>query len=186
MNLIVAITGASGALGARLLMAASPWPVTLIASKWGEHVYERECGDFEALKSMAAEVWSPDDLSAPVASGSVPCAGMVILPCSCNTLGQVAAGISDNLITRASHCQLKEQRKLILCVREAPWTRIDLENAARVAGAGGIIMPLSPPYYMFGAQDPGQVNLTQLLQAYVERILALLGRPAPDNWKTVR
>ena len=79
---------------------------------------------------------------------------MVILPCSTDTLGKVAGGIADSLITRAAHCHLKERRKLVLCIRESPWSLIDLENARKVAAAGGIIMPISPPYYMAAGRPP--------------------------------
>jgi 4-hydroxy-3-polyprenylbenzoate decarboxylase len=185
MNLLLAVSGATGSYAAELLIRKSPWPVALVASAWGRNVYEREYGDFSKLAAMAARVFDDTDLAAPVSSGSVPSAGMVILPCSTNTLAKVAHGIADTLISRAAHCHLKEQRKLVLCVRESPWTQIDLNNAATVAGAGGVIMPLSPPFYQVAGRDPRQVTMTDLLELYVDRVLAVLGHPAPTNWETI-
>lgn len=185
MNLILAVTGATGAYTARLLMDKSPWPVALIVSRWGKDIYERECGDIEDLKSRAAVVYDDDDLSAPVSSGSVPTAGMVILPCSVNTLGRIASGFADTLITRAANCHLKERRRIVLCVREAPWSAIHIDCACRVTAAGGIIMPLSPPFYMLAGQDPHKVSAHMLLDLYVDRVLSLLGQTGADSWETI-
>jgi len=186
MNLVVAITGASGALAAKLLVERSQWPVSLVASKMGRLVYEQEVGDFQALEARASEVWNDNDLTAPIASGSVPTLGMVVLPCSVNTLGKVAVGIADSLITRAAHCQLKEGRKLVLCVREAPWTLPNTQSAATVAAAGGTIMPLSPPYYMVKGRNPAEVSVSEMLGHYVDHVLSLFGQEAPRTWADVR
>lgn len=185
-RLIVAITGASGAYAARLLLEKSPWPTTLIASRWGQAIYAHECGPFEELAKSAGEVFAPDDLTAPPASGSVPSVGMVVMPCSVNTLAQVANGLADNLIARAAHCHLKEQRPLILGLRETPLTTIDLDNAATVARAGAVVMPISPPFFMFKGKTAGQISLHDLMDAYVERVLALLGRRMDATWAEVR
>ncbi|MEN7974018.1 MAG: flavoprotein, partial [Verrucomicrobiota bacterium] len=112
MDLVVAMTGASGALATKLLIEKSQWPVALVASRMGRVVYEQEVGPFSELEALAAKVWDDSDLTAPIASGSVPTAGMVIVPCSTNTLGKVAVGIADSLVTRSAHCQLKEGRRL--------------------------------------------------------------------------
>ena len=186
MNLIVAMTGASGALAARLLVEKSQWPVTLVASRMGRVVYEQEVGSFAELEALASAVWSDSDLTAPIASGSVPTVGMVIAPCSANTLGKVAAGISDSLVTRAAHCQLKEGRKLVLCVREAPWTLMNAQSAATVAAAGGTIMPISPPFYMAKGCDPNTVSMVEMLEYYIDHVLALFGQEAPKNWGDIR
>jgi 4-hydroxy-3-polyprenylbenzoate decarboxylase len=182
-SLVLAVTGASGACAAERLIRKSPWPVWLVASTWGRDVCRRECGDWERLAALADKVYEDGDLAAPISSGSVDTCGMVLLPCSTNTLAKIAHGIADSLITRAAHCHLKEGRRLILCVRETPWTRIDLDNAATVAAAGGIIMPLSPPFYQMGDRDPGTITMTELLDAYVDRVLAVLGHPAHRNWE---
>jgi 4-hydroxy-3-polyprenylbenzoate decarboxylase len=155
-----------------------------VASEWGRDVAGRECGDFSRLTALAARVYEDRDLAAPVSSGSVPTRGMVILPCSTNTLAKIAHGVADSLITRAAHCHLKEGRKLVLCVRETPWTLIDLNNAAAVAAAGGTIMPLSPPFFQMGGRDPATVTMTELMDAYVDRVLSVLGHPATRHWGT--
>ena len=186
MNLVVAMTGASGALATKLLIEKSQWPVTLVASKMGRVVYEQEVGPFKELESKAATVWKDGDLTATIASGSVPTAGMVILPCSANTLAKVGAGIADSLVTRAAHCQLKEGRKVVLCVREAPWTLLNAQSAANVAAAGGIIMPISPPYYMAKGRNPDEVSITEMLGYYVDHVLSLFGQEAPKNWADIR
>jgi len=186
MDLVVVLTGATGVYAAKALIEKSPWPVTLVASELGKQVYEHECGPFDELAAKASNVWNDSDLTAPIASGSVPTIGMVILPCTVNTLGKIANGVGDTLITRAAHCHLKEQRKLILCVREAPWTLINVRNAEQVAAAGGTIMPLSPPFYMATDRDPSEVTMAELIDAYVDRVLAVLGQPAEKTWEDVR
>ncbi len=185
MNLVLAVTGASGAFAAELLIRKSPWPVSLVVSEWGKDVYSRECGDLGRLTALAHTVYDNRDLAAAISSGSVPTRGMVLLPCSTNTLAKIAHGIADSLITRAAHCHLKEGRKLALCVRETPWTLIDLNNAAAVAAAGGTVMPLSPPFFQMGTRDPSTVTLTELMDAYVDRVLSVLGHAAARNWETL-
>ena len=169
MNLVAALTGASGALATKLLVEKSQWPVTLVASKMGRFVYEQEAGPFAELEEMAAEVWKDADLTATIASGSVPTVGMVIMPCSANTLGKVAAGIADSLVTRAAHCQLKEGRKVVLVPRETPFSAIHLENMLRLARAGVIILPPNPGFY----HNPASVD--ELVDFVVARILDQLG-----------
>jgi len=186
MNLIVAMTGASGALATKLLIEKSQWPVTLVASKMGRVVYEQEAGPFKELEAMADTVWKDGDLTATIASGSVPTVGMVILPCSANTLAKIGVGIADSLVTRAAHCQLKEGRKVVLCVREAPWTLLNAQNAASVAAAGGTIMPISPPFYMAKGRDPNEVSIVEMLGYYVDHVLSLFGQTAPKTWEDIR
>ena len=98
-------------------------------------------------------------------------------------MAKISAGQADTLITRAAHCHLKEGRKLVLCVRESPWTLIDIENAARAASAGAAVMPISPPFYMVADREPTEVTMTDLLDAYVDRVLALLGHPPERTWE---
>ncbi len=186
MNLIVAMTGASGSLATKLLIEKSQWPVTLVASKMGRVVYEQEAGPCKELEALADTVWKDGDLTATIASGSVPTAGMVILPCSTNTLAKVGAGIADSLVTRAAHCQLKEGRKLVLCVREAPWTLLNAQSAVCVATAGGTIMPISPPFYMAKGCDPNEVSIVEMLGYYVDHVLSLFGQTAPQTWADKR
>ena len=185
-HLILGVTGASGIYAAELLIDKAPWPVDLIVSRWGQDVYAHERGTFEQLSLKADTVYGNDDLRAPISSGSSPTVGMVILPCSMNTLGHIASGLGDNLIARAAHCHLKERRPLVMCLRETPLTAIDLDNASKVAYSGGVIMPLSPPFYMFGEKDPDRISMKDLLAAYVDRVLAVLGHPAEENWENIQ
>lgn len=184
--LIVAMTGASGVYAAQLLLAKSPWPTILVASRWAREIFTRECGAIEALTRIAGQIYEPGDLTAPPSSGSTETTGMVILPCSVNTLAQIANGLADSLITRAAHCHLKERRPLILGLRETPLTGIDLQNAVRVSAAGAIVMPLAPPFFMFPGKTPEQITLHDLMNAYVDRVLSLLGRRMPSTWEDIR
>ena len=185
-RLIVAMSGASGAYAAEVLLDRSPWPSLLIASRWAREVYAHECGPFEKLAAKAGQVFDNDDLSAPPASGSVPVAGMVVIPCSAHTLASIAAGLGDTLITRTAHCQLKEKRPLVLCLRETPLTVIDLENATRAVSAGAALMPLCPPYYLFKGRPADQVTLHELMIAFVDRVLAQIGHMPAVTWEDVR
>ena len=110
----------------------------------------------------------------------------MILPCSANTLGKIAGGIADSLVTRAAHCQLKEGRKVVLCIREAPWTLLNVQNAERVAAAGGTIMPMSPPYYFMKNRDPDEVSVKEMLGYYVDHVLSLFGQGSPKTWEDIR
>jgi 4-hydroxy-3-polyprenylbenzoate decarboxylase len=186
MKLVVAMTGASGALATKLLMEKSQWPVTLVSSKMGRVVYEQEVGPFAELEALASEIWKDADLTATIASGSVPTAGMVIMPCSANTLGKVACGLADSLVTRAAHCQLKEGRKVVLCIREAPWTLLNAQNAVSIAAAGGTIMPMSPPYYFMKGRNPDEVSVTEMLGYYCDHVLSLFGQDSPKTWEDIR
>jgi 4-hydroxy-3-polyprenylbenzoate decarboxylase len=187
MNLVLGLTGASGAHAAERLVVKAPWPLTLVASRHGREVFEFECGrPFQEFAAQAHTVHENTDLWAPVASGSVATRGMVVLPCSTDFVGQVASGRGDTLLARAAHCHLKSGRPLILCWRESPVTLIDLENAARVRAAGGIVMPLSPPFYLFHGRPPATVSLTELMDAFVDRVLQLLGHEPERTWGTVR
>lgn len=184
-HLIVAMTGASGAYAAELLLKKSPWPTMLIASKWAKEIYAHECGPMEELEEMAGQVFDNSDMMAAPASGSVGTVGMVILPCSANTLGQIAAGLGDTLISRAAHCHLKERRPLVLGLRETPLTAIDVKNASTLAAAGATLMPLCPPFYMFKGRSPQEVTMHELMAAYVDRVLLFLGKPLEKTWEDV-
>jgi 4-hydroxy-3-polyprenylbenzoate decarboxylase len=186
LHLIVAMTGASGAYAGELLLRKSPWPTMLIASKWARQIYAHECGPVAQLEKLAGQVFDNADMLAAPASGSVPTAGMVILPCSANTLGQIAGGLGETLIARAAHCHLKERLPLVLGLRETPLSVIDLQNAATAAAAGATVMPLSPPFFMFKGRSPQQVSLHDVMEAYVDRVLALLGHPMSKTWEDVR
>ncbi len=181
---IVAVTGASGAIYARLLLESlqkiitPPGGVALILSKTAEEVWKYELGS-DDYKEMPFTRYSPDDFFAPVASGSAGYGRMIIIPCSMGTLGRIASGTSGDLITRAADVMLKEQKKLILVTREAPLNLIHIQNMERIARAGAIIYPASPSFY----SRPN--NTEELLLTVVNRVLALAGFESPHfQWGT--
>lgn len=180
------MTGASGAYVARSLLTKSQWPVTLVASNTARLVYELEVGPFRELEAKAAKVWHESNFTATIASGSVPTVGMIVAPCTAGTLAKVAAGISDNLVCRAVHCNLKEGRKVVLCVRESPWSMITARNAATVAAAGAVIMPISPPYYMARGRKLEHVSEAEMLDHYCDHVLALMGQKRDTTWEEAR
>ena len=151
MELIIGISGASGVgYGIRLLEILHQMKVQthLIMTKAAEGIIRAETDvEPENVKKLAAFVYDEDDFYASIASGSYKTAGMIIAPCSMKTLGQIANGISDNLLVRAADVCLKEERKLILMTRETPLSLIHLENMIRVKKAGGTILPACPGFY---------------------------------------
>lgn len=122
---------------------------------------------------MAAHSYSPDDIAAPLASGSYRTEGMVILPCSIHTMSAIAAGISSNLLIRAADVTLKERRKLILGVRETPFHLGHLRTMVALSEMGAIVAPPIPAFY----HQPA--TIADLVDGTVDRILDLLGLPAP-------
>ena len=114
-------------------------------------------------------VHNENDVGGIPGSGSFVHDGMVIVPCSANTLGRIAAGMTDNLVHRAAACTLKERRKLVICHRETPLSLIEIENMATVTRAGGIIAPLNPGFYL---KPTGIDDLVDFMAA---RILDVLG-----------
>ena len=145
MRLVVAITGASGAMyGIRLLEVLKEKRVEtdLVITKAAETIicYETD-KSVEELKLLGTRCHNPGDFMAPIASGSCKFSGMVIIPCSMKTLGGIASGFAYNLVLRAADVALKERRKLILVPRETPLNVIHLKNMLKVALAGAIILP---------------------------------------------
>jgi 4-hydroxy-3-polyprenylbenzoate decarboxylase len=151
MRLIVAITGASGAIfGIRILEELKKKNVEthLIVSKWGGFTIEEETGYKVAeVEKMASFCHDVNDLSDVVASGSFKTDGMIVAPCSMKTLAGIACGYSDDLIIRAADVCIKERRKLLLMVRETPLSSIHLENMLKLSRLGVIIMPPVPAFY---------------------------------------
>lgn len=125
------------------------------------------------LKAMATHWYAPDDIAAPLASGSFRTDGMVILPCSIHTMSAIATGISSNLMVRAADVTLKERRRLILGVRESPFHLGHLRNMVSLSEMGAIIAPPIPAFY----QNPATVE--DLVDGTVDRFLDLLGLPDP-------
>jgi len=174
MKIVLGITGASGAIFAVefLRRLGEGEEATLVMSRWGRSVLHQETGlTADNLSSFVRKIYSNEDMNAPLASGSNPFDVFVILPCSVSTLAKVAHGISDNLITRTAEVALKERRRLVLCVRETPWSAMDFENAHRLSLAGAVVMPVSPPFYGKPA------SLPDLVAAFVERVRGAAGLP---------
>jgi len=151
MRLIVAITGCSGVVyGVRLLEVCRQLgiEIDLIVSRAAEEIIKFELEkDADDIRKLATRSYSPDDLAAPLASGSVRTDGMVIMPCSMKTLGAIASGVAADLIARAADVALKQGRPLVLVPRETPLNLIHLENMARLNRAGTTILPAMPAYY---------------------------------------
>jgi 4-hydroxy-3-polyprenylbenzoate decarboxylase len=172
-RIILAITGASGAIyGLRALEILSDlgMEVHLVVSEMGARVLTEETGKTPAmLARLAAHTYAPDDLAAPIASGSYPTDGMLIVPCSIKTLSGVANSYTDSLIPRAADVCLKEGRPLLLAVRETPLHSGHLELMARAAHAGAIIFPPVPAFY----SQPTTID--ELVSATVGRMLARIG-----------
>jgi 4-hydroxy-3-polyprenylbenzoate decarboxylase len=148
---LVCITGASGAVyGIRTMRALleAGCEVHAIASRWGERVVIEETGKrFDEWAAGVPRLYAPEDFAAAPASGSFRLDGTVIVPCSMNSVGAIAAGLCQNLIHRAAAVSLKEGRPLILVPRETPLSLIDLKNLTALAAAGAIILPASPAFY---------------------------------------
>ena len=157
-RIIVGITGASGAAYARRIMqllAETDVQIHLTVSSYGRRLMFDELGlkklDPDALTAGRGElvtIYNDNDVGAAIASGSFLHDGMIVVPCSSNTLGAIAAGLGDNLLKRAAAVTLKERRRLVLALRESPASHIDICNMKRLSEAGAIIAPLSPGFYL--------------------------------------
>ncbi len=184
-TLTIAMTGASGAILARELLRiveddGRVERIHFIPSESSLRVLaeELQIGGRSGLTTKllgreSAKIMqhSQSDIGAPIASGSYPGNGMIVLPCSMGTLGAVANGLADNLIARAADVCLKENRPLILCVRETPFNKIHLRNMQQAADAGATIFPVIPTFY----DQP--VDTLDMARQYVCRVLAHIGLP---------
>lgn len=173
-RIVVAITGASGSVYARnllqkLLAAKEQWnELAVVMTDNAGLVWKTELGD-ESWKKLPVKFFGTNDFSAPFASGSAGYDTMIIVPCSMGTLGRIAAGISNDLITRAADVILKERRKLICVVRETPYNLLHIRNMETVTLAGGIICPATPSFY----SRPSTVD--EAANTVVDRVLDLAG-----------
>ena len=173
-KIIVAITGASGSVYPQLLLKK----LFLIRDQWSnlgivitdnaKIVWHTELEN-EAYKNYDAAYYSKNDFMAPFASGSGDYDIMIIVPCSMGTLGRIASGISNDLITRAADVVLKERRKLICVVRETPYNLIHIRNMEAITITGGIICPATPSFY----SKPK--SLEDAASTVVDRVLDLAG-----------
>ena len=164
-NLIIAITGASGAIyGINLLKLLQDIPeieTHLVISDAGKKTIVHETGlTVEQVESLADHVYSQQDIGAAIASGSFESCGMVVAPCSMRTLAAVANGFCDNLITRAADVILKERKILVLMTRETPLNLAHLRNMASVTEMNGIIFPPVPSFYDHPQNIDAMVNQT--------------------------
>jgi 4-hydroxy-3-polyprenylbenzoate decarboxylase len=173
-KIVVAITGASGAIYAKLLiekllLLKDQWDALgVVMSNNAKAVWKTELGNVE-YNNYPVTYFDKHDFSAPFASGSAKYNIMIAAPCSMGTLGRIANGISDDLITRAADVILKERRKLILMIRDTPYSLIHIKNMETVTLAGGIICPASPSFY----HNPGRIEDAAL--TVVDRVLDLAG-----------
>jgi 4-hydroxy-3-polyprenylbenzoate decarboxylase len=173
-KIIIAITGASGSIYAqlllnKLLLLTNQYErVGIVMSDNAKEVWRTELGN-DSYKDYPYTFYSKHDFNAPFASGSAHYNTMIVAPCSMGTLGRIASGISDDLITRAADVILKERRKLILMVRETPYNLIHIKNMESVILAGGIICPATPSFYSVPK------TIEELASTVVERVLDLAG-----------
>jgi 4-hydroxy-3-polyprenylbenzoate decarboxylase len=178
MKIVVGITGSSGAVFALDFLKKSTATTYLIVSKWGKVLLrdELKLGEKD-LAPYVAGSFSDEDLTAPPASGSNRFDAFVILPASTSTIGRIASGIGDTLITRTAQVCLKERYPLIICVRETPLSTLTLEQCARLSGYGATIMPISPPLYFV----PGSVDA--YVGAFTDKVLGVLGLRTLPGWR---
>ncbi|WP_243031577.1 UbiX family flavin prenyltransferase [Thermus altitudinis] len=174
-RVVVGLTGASGMPYALDLLQALQGlaEVHLVLSQGAKRVLWEEMGlSPKDLYPLARWVYKDGDLGAPIASGSFPTRGMVVVPCSASTLAKIALGLADTLLTRAAYVHLKERRPLILVPREAPLPLPTLKAMVQAAEAGAVILPASPGFY----HRPKEIS--DLLGFVTQRILDHLGLKA--------
>ncbi len=177
-RIMVAVSGASGAVYAQGLLEVLPRAyetIYLTASDNARDIMRDEIDAedvFDLVPASAAQrfrVLEPNDMSAPVASGSHEYDGLVVIPCSMGVVGRIASGVSDDLVSRAADVCLKERRKLILVVRETPLSLVHLRNMTALAEAGAVILPAAPAFY--GKPE----SISDMVDFVVDRVLRVLG-----------
>ena len=172
--MVIAITGASGSIYAanlldKLQVAKNQWTeLSVVMTENAREVWKTELGN-ESYNNYPAKFYTTTDFSAPFASGSGQYDTMIIIPCSMGSLGRIATGVSNDLISRAADVILKERRKLICVVRDTPYNLIHIRNMETVTLAGGIICPASPSFY----SKPQTIE--QVAATVVDRVLDLAG-----------
>ncbi|MFN0257715.1 UbiX family flavin prenyltransferase [Pedobacter ureilyticus] len=173
-KIVVAITGASGAIYAKLLLdnlkalSQQVEKVGIVMSDNAKEVWRYELGN-DDYSNYDFDFYSKMDFNAPFASGSAKYDTMIIAPCSMGALGRIAHGISNDLISRAADVILKERRKLIALVRDTPFSLIHLNNMKTVTEAGGIICPANPSFYSLPK------TIDEVAQTVVDRVIDLAG-----------
>jgi len=180
-RIVVAITGASGSIYAKLFLDKlltykdQIETVGVVMSTNAQTVWRHELGD-ESYRNYPFDFYDKMDFNAPFASGSAKYDSMIIVPCSMGTLGRIAAGISNDLSCRAADVILKERRKLILVARETPLNLIQINNFKTLTEAGGIICPAIPSFYSRPA------TIEEAASTVVDRVVDLVGLQA-DSYR---
>lgn len=177
MRLIVGISGATGVIyGIRLLERLREAGVEshLVMSRWGARTMLHETAYTKAqVEALATEVHADSNLGASISSGSFKTDGMIVVPCSAKTLAGIAHGYGENLLQRAADVVLKERRRLVLAVREAPLSDLHLENMLKLSRMGAVIMPPVPAFYHRPA------TIEEMVDHSVGRMLDLFGIEVP-------
>ena len=173
IKIAVGVTGASGSVYAKMLLEQlakikEHVEVGLVMSDNAATVWQHELGNTDYTK-LPFRVWGKNDFMAPFASGSSSYSALIICPCSMGTLGRIAGGISNDLITRSADVMLKERRKLICVVRETPYNLVHLRNMTTVTEAGGIICPATPSFYSVPQ------TIEEVAMTVIHRVLQLAG-----------
>lgn len=173
-KIVIAISGASGSIYPKLLIekllkVKDQWEaLSVVMSNNAKEIWKSEIGNEDYL-TYPIKFYEKNDFSAPFASGSARYNIMIVAPCSMGTLGRIATGISNDLVTRAADVILKERRKLILMVRDTPYNLIHIKNMEQVTLAGGIVCPATPSFYSMPS------TIEELAATVVDRVLDLAG-----------
>jgi 4-hydroxy-3-polyprenylbenzoate decarboxylase len=173
-KIVIAITGASGSIYARqildkLLAMKDQWDeLAVVMTTNAKDVWQTELGN-DAYSNYPVLFYSQQDFHAPFASGSGQFNTMIIIPCSMGTLGRIASGISNDLISRSADVILKERRKLICVARDTPYNLVHIRNMETITLAGGIICPATPSFYSKPA------TIEQIAATVTDRVLDLAG-----------
>lgn len=188
-TLALAITGASGTMLSiemlralvsddrvgRVHLVVSPSALRVMAEEIGvsgrNSLVEKVLGSIDVAGSGKVVQHAHEDVGAPIASGSYPCDGMIVLPCSMGTLAGIAHGLAGNLVERAADVCLKERRRLVLCVRETPLNLIHIRNMAAVTEAGATVFPVIPTFYNLPK------TMEDVARNFVQRVLQHMGLP---------
>lgn len=177
-KIVVAVTGASGSIYAKVLLdklLQLPNPIdelSLLMTPNAKEVWKTEL-HHDSYLNLPVKYYEQQDFHAPFASGSGQYNTMIIIPCSMGTLGRIANGISNDLITRAADVVLKEKRKLICVARETPYNLIHIKNMETITLAGGIICPATPSFYS------RPQTLEEVAATVVDRVIDLASLPNP-------
>jgi len=185
-KLIIAITGTTGVIyGVKMVEYLNVYQedieTYLVISEAAKKIMSLETSTTsESLSKKATYYFEQEDIAAPIASGSFKTDGMIIIPCSMKTLGAIASGYSDNLITRAADVMLKERRRLVVVPRETPLSNIHLRNMLTLSEAGAVVLPPVPAFYY----DPKTID--DIIYYTIGKILDILGieHRLFERWKS--